>query len=210
MSSDASRLQRSLPGWAVALIVFVLTSYVAIYMGGIALIFLAKQVTQNCLAPAEIAKVAKSIAKFPDPLPKGFAFAFGIQVGPLSIITIEHQPDKQTLTMAAEERVEMADAATLLNQAYDMGVNIPSTGFPVYAHFKTLKQKGQTEIAGEKMPYMLGELEDSNGKKAEGFIASIAAKSVKKNILIFGLQPPDGGAYNIEQTLCFLKSLTGF
>ena len=56
---------------------------------------------------------------------------------------------------------------------------------------------------------MVGELEDGSGHKQEGFIGSIAVKSDKKNILIFGLQP-EGGPYNLEQTLGFLKSVAGF
>jgi hypothetical protein len=209
MSAGLSQPVESLPRWARNLIIFVVLSFFAVYFGGIGLIFFARQITLNCLKPAEIVKVATDIAKFPNPLPEGFNFVFGMHLGPLSIVTVEHQGDKQSITVAAEQRNEVADAEALLKQSYDMGVNLPSTGLPAYAHFKSMKQKAEIEVAGEKMPYIVGELEDGSGHKLEGFIGSIAVKPAKRNILIFGLQP-DGGSYKVDQTLCFLKGLTGF
>lgn len=209
MSSEVSQANESLPRWARTLIIFAVVSLLTVYIGGVGLIFLARYITLQCLDPVQIVKVAKEIARFPEPLPEGFNFVFGMHMGPLTMVSIEHKADKQAITIAAEQRAEVSNAEALLKQSYDMGVNLPSTGLPAYAHFKSPKEKGEIEIAGEKMPYMVGELEDGSGRKQEGFIGSIAVQSDKKNILIFGLQP-DGGPYNVGQTLGFLKSLTGF
>lgn len=210
MSSEArQQASPSVPRWARSLIVFAVVCLVTVYLGGVGLIFLARYVTLQCLDPAQIMKVARQIAKFPEPLPEGFNFVFGMHFGPLAMVSIEHKADKQALTIAAENRAEVGNAEQLLKQSYDMGVNLPSTGLPAYAHFKSPKEKGEIEIAGEKMPYMVGELEDGSGHKQEGFIGSIAVQSEKRNILIFGLQP-EGGSYNLGQTLGFLKSVTGF
>jgi hypothetical protein len=208
--SDSSRSNdRRLPSWAAALIVFVLALYLILYLGGIGLILFTKQMTVRSLDPLQIAKVAKEVANFPEPLPSGFVFVFGIKVGPVNIITIEHKPDKQEITLAAEQRSSEGEAKDLLKQAYDMGINLPAAGLPSSAHFKAPRVRGEAEIAGEKMPYLIGELEDGSGQRKEGFVGSILAKSTKKSILIFGIQP-SGGPYDIEETLSLLKAVHGF
>jgi hypothetical protein len=206
MSADSPVQRQRLPGWATGLVAFVVISYLAVYFGGISFLYLCKHATQKALDPAEIIRVAREIAQFPEPLPQGFSFVYGLRFGPVNLVTLVHKPNGVEITIASEQKSEALDADSALKQASDMGVNLPSSDWlPHYTRFKSAKVKDNAEIAGEKMAYMVGEIGDDEHTQP-GFLGCIVSKKTRKSILIFGIQP-EGKSYNLDETLGVLKSI---
>jgi hypothetical protein len=202
-----------LPSWAVALIAFVLFTYLGVYICGVKIIFVAKDILDQAVDPNRIRQIAHDIAKLPDPLPESYQYRLGLDLGPLELVTIEHEPDKQKILLVSEVGLDdLGDSAALaIRHIYDNGVNIPTNVSTVSAHFVSQKSQGQLEIAGKQMCYIIGELRDSENKKLEGMVGCIEADrpKVKRYIIIYALEP-SGQPYSLEITLKLLNSISGF
>ena len=211
-SLETSNLTR-LPSWALALIVFVIFIYSSIFIIGFKLILVAKDVLEQSVDPNKIKQIAQQIAKLPEPLPEGYQYRLGLDLGPLQMVTIEHVPDKQQLLLVAETGLDdLGDSSSeALKHIYDNGVNIPTNISAISAHFVAQKSTGEVELAGKKMCYIVGELSDSRNKRLEGMVGCIEADKpkLKRYVIIYALEP-DGQPYSLDVTLKLLNSISGF
>lgn len=199
---------RRLPAWSKALVVIVL----AVFAGTMTLftksVFELRTLSQLVRDPAYVRKCVDKIADLPNPLPEGYKAELGIdfELLRLSIVSIRHVPGEQQLVLfsVVTEQPANADSKVLLERFYDYGINTPS----VSARFTDLKSKGEIQVAGETMPYMLGQLSDSR-RKFEGMIACLYLKQKKKTFLAYALEP-SGKPLDPEILTRLLKNIKKF
>lgn len=216
-SGDLSN-RTKLPAWAASLIALVVLLYLAVFVGGIRIAFVAKDILEQATDPKKVKRVAKDIAKFDAVLPSGFRYVMALDLGALKLLTLEHSPDKQQVLLISQTDFEDADNSTdqtseaLLKRLYDGGINVPTNGSTISAHFVSQKTHGEVQIAKQKMCYIVGELVDTENKRLEGFVGCILLKTARKGnrtISIYATQP-DGRPYSLDETLSLLNSISSF
>jgi hypothetical protein len=191
-----------LPTWAkvvIGLVVVVILGVGGLIVGGI--VFFQSVVKQS-QDPVAMARVARAIAQFPDPLPAGYKLTMGIDLAGVKTVTVEHEADKQLLIMMSFPKKDKRDAQSIVNELYEHGVQTPQAS----AKFQEVKSKGTEQVAGQDMPYISGVMTDSTGTKFEGLVACIVSKDKDETIFIYGIQQP-GAPYNLEATMTFLKAI---
>ncbi len=218
MKSAAVSNKTNLPTWAVTLMALVVFIYLGVFIGGVRIAFVAKNILEQAIDPKKVKQVAHDIAKFAEPLPTGFQYGLGLDLGALKMLTIEHNPDKQQILLLSQTDGEDADSGTasvaqaVLKRIYDGGINIPTAGPTISAHFLSQKAHGEVQIADDKMCYIVGELADTENKRLEGLVGCILLRTAKKTnrtISVYAIQP-DGQPYSLDETLRLLNSISGF
>jgi len=214
MKADQVLNQGKLPTWAVSLIALVISVYLGVFAVGVRLALVAKDILEQANDPNKIKEVAQEIAKFPALLPTNYHYVLGLDLGPLKMVTIEHEPDKQQILLVCQ--VGLYDRGTsakdVVSDIYDSGINIPTNGRTISGHFVSRKSHGEVEVAGEKMCYIVGEISASENKKLEGMVGCILAsnpKNIQRTILISAVEP-NGQPYSLEETVGLLNCLSGF
>ncbi len=200
MTSEAKK--GGLPSWAKILIgatVVVLVGVVALVVG-VGLFF--GNMVKQAQDPAAIARVARSIATFSEPLPAGYKFSMGIDIAGIKTVTVEHQPEKQMLIVMSFPKKEKADPQTLVNELYERGVNTPQAS----AKFQEVKTRGTEKVAGQQMPYIIGTMTDRVNNRFEGLVGCIVSPTRNETIFVYGIQPP-GSPYNFDVTRGFLQTI---
>jgi len=217
------------PVWATFVIAFVVASYAAVYVAGIVGIRAAQRIARELVDPKKIAMVGNAIGGMPENLPEGFFYRVGLSVNDESVrkwlgfpssedkirslattgrnfVTIEHQPDGQQIVIVTSPEEDQKDSKEILETAYELGIQ---TG-TIIAHFKSATQRGEVQVAGVKMPYVLGEIEDANSSKTmQGMIGCISLKDKHRAVLVYGVQP-EGDSYDLAETLDLLHCIKGF
>jgi hypothetical protein len=215
MKSGVLSNKTNLPTWAVTLMAMVVFIYLGVFIGGVRIAFVAKNILEQAIDPKKVKQVAHDIAKFAEPLPTGYQYGLGLDLGALKMLTIEHNPDKQRILLLSQTDGEDADSGTgqaVLKRIYDGGINIPTTGSAISAHFLSQKAHGEVQIAHDKMCYIVGDLVDTENKRLEGLVGCILLRTAKKTnrtISVYSIQP-DGQPYNLDETLRLLNSISGF
>lgn len=205
MTESADTTKKKLPTWAKLVIGLVLAAMISssLFIFGMALFF--QKVVKDAQDPNSLVTCAKDIANIEMPLPKGYKFSMGFGLLGINTVTIDHQPDGQMIILISYPSRGDEDAQVLVDKLYDSGLNTPQAT----ARFQEVKEKSETTVGGEKMPYIVGVMEDKSGTKFEGLVGCITSKKGQKSILIYGMQPP-GAPYNKDVTMDFLKTIKGF
>lgn len=204
-------IKRALPLWANLVIAFTLVFLFAAYSAGIWGIFAIRQAHYDSLNLDKIKRVAAGIGEFPDPLPEGFRYVNGLHISffkEIEALTLEHQPDKQQISIFATIENTALDPKKLLDGALDES---PFRALADQPKFQEVKERGETQIASVPMPYIVGETVGNSGRRAMGMVGCLQPK-VKdgvKRILIYALQTSDV-PYNQDTTLKLLNSIKGF
>jgi hypothetical protein len=229
MTSAAKQNQiDKFPFWATLVIVLVVGAYAAVYVSGVLVIRASQRLARDLVDPQNIAMVASAIGEMPEKLPEGFTYRVGLSVNDealkkwfglpsspdkikdlakmsLNFLAIEHAPDgQQILIICSPPEDPPKDAKEVLQAAYDSGINTGTT----MARFQTVAQRGETQIAGLPMTYIIGETEDTNHKKRQGMVGCIVLKDKHRNMLVSGIQP-EGQNYNLNETLELLRCIQG-
>jgi hypothetical protein len=216
------------PIWATLVIAFVVVSFASVYVAGILTIKATQRIAKELVDPSNIAVVANAMGGMPEKLPEGFSYRVGLSVNDeafkkwfglpsssakiaalaktsLNFLAIEHSPDGQQVVIVSSPQEEPKDSKEILEAAYELGINTGTTT----AHFKSIKDRGQAEVAGMPMPYLLGDTEDTNQKLMQGMIGCISIKDKHRSLLVYGIQP-EGETYNLAETLDLLHCIQGF
>lgn len=196
--------QGGLPTWAkvlIGIVVLLLVGGGALIIGGV--IFM-QDFARKSQDPVAITKVAQSMAGFPNPLPPGYQYSMGFDMAGIKTVTLEHPADKQLLIMMSFPKREKKPVKEIVQEMYEKGVQTPQAS----ARFEQVKEKGEETVAGESMPYIIGQLVDNAGNKFDGMVSCLVSKDNEKTIFIYGLQQP-GSPYNLQTTTSLLKQLKG-
>src|SRR5262249_41794075 len=198
-----------LPTWAKVLIGFVVFAIIAgiIAVGGI--IYLVQDTVKKAQDPAIIAQTAKSIADFSEPLPAGYKFALALDMFGVKTVTVEHEPDKQTIIFMTAPQKEDTDPQALVNKLFEAGIKTPGQPEGASGRFEQEKLRGTETVGGEAMPYIVGSMADKSGTKLEGMVGAIVSKAKGKTVIVYGIQPGAAG-YDMETTKKLLQTIKGF
>lgn len=184
-----------------------LTTFVLVFFGYIVVRFadVAHDFSINSTNPAKIAVIAKKIAKFPEPLPEGYEYESAYSLGQ-DILTIRYRPDGQMITIMSGPYMQ-EDSRTALERIPKQA----SGGPAMFAPMEREKSRGEIEVAGEKMPYVLGEFgtKETTKEIVEGLIGCLSLKKQGKTIII-NAQPGLRTSYNLKVTTDLLQSIQGF
>ncbi len=197
--------KKRLPTWAKLVIGLVLAAMIStsLLIFGMAVFF--QKVAKEAQDPNALINCAREIANIETPLPPGYKFSMGFGMFGINTITVDHQPDNQMIILISYPSKGDENAQVLVDKLYDSGLNTPQAS----ARFQEVKEKAQTTVGGENMPYIVGVMEDKSGTKFEGLVGCICSKKAQKSILVYGMQPP-GAPYNKDVTMGFLKTIKGF
>lgn len=197
-----------LPTWAKILIGIVVGGIVigAIAIGG--LVWFVGKTVKEASDPVAVARTAKTIADFADPLPAGFKYVLALPLAGINFVTIEHESDKQVVTIVSYPKQETSDAQQLVDRFYQAGIQSGAEK-TAGGKLEDVKVRGTETVGGEPMPYLIGTLADKGGAKFEGFVGCVLPKGKTKTVIVYGMQPA-GTGYNVESTKELLRSIKGF
>lgn len=199
--------KKRLPLWANLLICVVVTVIVGVTYSAFEFFMLVRQISIDATIPEKMAANARQIANFPEPLPAGYHYLMAADLIYMTLLVVEHDPDKQQIAFYCLKGMlpQEQDAKSLLDRAYDVGINTVYTS----AKFHELKGHGTEKIAAQQMPYLIGQFTDQTERKADGFVGCICLNKAAKNILIYSY-PDRHNAYNQQVTMDLLRSIKGF
>jgi hypothetical protein len=198
--------KRRLPGWARIIVTLVLISLVSLTYGAFQLADWIGIMAKDAIDPKKMPVVAAEIGAFPEPLPAGYRYEYAYDF-PVPYVQIHHDPDNQLMQLLWDRNLIEEDPELFLNRAIDLGGMAVPNQMPNKIH--AIKSKGNESIAGHRMPYIVGEFYNENGKNVEGMIGCICVKEKRKTILIYALEPV-GTPYNLQVTMDLLKSIKSF
>ena len=94
------------------------------------------------------------------------------------------------------------DAAKLVQRSYESGFSTPQAT----AKFESVKNRGNFDIGGVSMPYILGNMTDQEGHKLQGLVGCVVKKETHEALLLYGVQFA-GKDYDMAVTEGFLKTI---
>ena len=160
--------------------------------------------TKKALDPKYSAQVANSIIKLEEPLPQGFIrmMAFDLGMGMkqvhysnpsegLSIIIMKLDSKGGTADSIVGNYASSGTSSLPADAAYDIG---SAGGLPLI-----IVGKGRLTVAGESMPYVIGD-RSVNGTKVPQFVGCVVPKDSRTPIVILGQNNLPGGAYKLALT----------
>ena len=207
MTSEAKK--GGLPTWAKVLIGLVLVGVIVFIIGVVGLIWFFQKTVKEAQDPAAIAKTAKEVARFPDPLPEGYKYTFALPLAGINTVSVEHEPSKQMIMFISYPQVEKSSPQELVDKVYQAGIQTPGQSDIKGGKIEDIKSRGTETVAGETMPYIVGTLTDKSGTKFEGMVGCLVSPAEKKTVFIYGMQPT-GGDYKLDATMDLLKQIKGF
>jgi len=173
---------KPLPLWARALVTLVAGGMLVGLCLVIGLTALLKNQADASQDPKYIAAIAQKIVKLPDPLPKGYTFAGGVDLLLLQVVSIDYDKGKQNLLFIA--RPTDMDSREMLNDAFQKGFVTSEALTPT--EFSGVLSEGGWLIQDTQIPYRLGRLQNNQG------LALVACVStVEKGRDGSPLQPPE-------------------
>jgi hypothetical protein len=211
MSAQAQIIRnqgRGLPLWSKALIALVVLGLAAGYGFGLVAIKGTKELATQMLDPAAIARAAHDIGDFPVPLPPGYHYVIGLSMPGLDMVTIEHAPEQQLISLFGFDREPDFDVKHVLRYGYSQGLIMLKTT----AVFTSESATKTATVANHEMPYIIGNtVEFPTKHKGQGMVGAIQipVKERRKNILIYALQTTDV-PYNQQITMDLLNSIKSF
>lgn len=200
------------PIWAKMLVSCVLTGWIA--FAGLFTYFLfgCVQLLKEATDPVIIAREAKRIVQFADPLPEGFKYTFtGIPLN-YNLMTMAYKPDGTVFVIGTKSKSELGskDARKIVENPKDFG--LPN----VYGEMK-LEQKGSIDVAGENLEYVSGS--STNQDHSIGCFIGCAMLKNDSALIIYavttrentdGAQSAHKDTFNMEATKKLLSAIKGF
>ena len=196
-----------LPTWAKVLIGLVAGGMVIGILAIVGGVWYFGNMMKQAQDPTAIAKTARQIAEFPDPLPQGYQYKLALPIAGINTVAIEHDPDKQMIMFVSYPQNDKSDPKKLIDEVYEKGFSPPGQGGG--GKIEEVKSRGTELVGGAEMPYIVGSMTDKSGTKIEGMIGCVVSKDKGKTVLIYGMQPGEG-AYRLDVTKDLLKTIKTF
>lgn len=178
-----------LPLWSRLLIGFVSLGVASLLVAMIQGTIVVKQTFEHAFEPTFVGQVASRMAKFPEPLPDGYAFNFGLDLGAVRLVSLVYKKNDQYLLLInhlinapSPSEKKSLNTGELLKKYYEIGLN--TTG--AQARFKSVISEGAWTIQGQRIPYIIGDLEDTPGK---GLVACRVDPVSSSATIFYAYQP---------------------
>lgn len=209
------KVRKPLPLWSRLLIILVTMMFFGSVYGVISGVGSFKRAFEHAEEPAYIKKVANRIARFPDPLPDGFKYIFGFEMGlpflvsssesmSLKIVVMDYRNGKQQLSLISFN--QKRDAKELLDQAYKIGLNT----YSVSGHFTKVVSQGGWTVHGTTIPYVVGNLTTVDGEEYLGLVSAMSIPNKEKSLLIYAVEPHKTKKFDLNVCMQLLKELSNF
>lgn len=201
--------RKDLPTWSRLVIILVLIAFWGSISGIIYGVYSFQQTFQNAENPKYIAKVASDVATFPEPLPKDYKYIFGVGMDFLhavavKIVAIDYKKGKQQLVFISVNQKQKV--GSVLEDAYRIGINTPKYS----GKFTKIIRQGSFTIQGRTMPYIIGNVTDTVGKKHIGLVSCVVAPKKQKTIIFYSIQPNEKEKFDINVVVKLLTQITSF
>lgn len=225
---------KPLPVWARALITVVSASMILSLAAVVGMCIFFKNTFEHAQDPQFISQLAQKVAQFPQPLPKGYSYIFGVDFFNLiKIVSIDYENGKQQFSFYSYVNNRKDPEVGQIPMSVDgLPVTPPGQGigdevkfeteaqktlnriynesgvntFTVQARFQSLISKGSWLIQGVQIPYMVGKLTGNNGT---GLVACIVDTQNNKDIVIYAVQPDDKD-FDMKVCTNLLQDIKGF
>jgi hypothetical protein len=204
MTNEVEANKGGLPTWAKILIGLVVVGGAGVIIASVGFFFFIKDMVQKAEDPETIVRTTKQIAEFQNPLPEGYKFEAAFTLMNVGTVIVQHPQDKQTLTLISFPKKEN-DPKAFVDRIIESGVDSGKST----AKLEEIKSRGDLDVAGVHMPYVIGKMADKSGKTFEGMVGCLVSPTKEKTLLVYGTQPL-GTEYNVESTKQFLKAIKSF
>lgn len=172
------------PIWASVIVCLVLTVWIAGSGFFAVTLYAAVQGLKKATDQVYIARNVDKIAKFEDPLPKGFKYTFSGVPFRFNLVTIGYEPDNSVFVIGTkpEDDLKTTDARQIVDNPLNFGL-------PKLYGDMNIEKKGSMQIAGEKLEYVTGTTSDQEQRTIGGFIGCAILKN-KSALIVYALTPP--------------------
>ncbi len=203
--------RKPLPLWSRLLIVLVSMMFFGSIYGIVLGTVSFKKAFENCQETSHIKQVAQKILKFPTPLPSGYKYSLGVDLDffgmNVKFVGIDYKEGKQQLLFVSLNSINPdRSPRTMLQSAYDIGVNTPS----VSGKFTETLSKGRWTFEGSSMPYIVGKLKDVDDKEHVGLVACMIMPEKKRTLFLYAVEPGEKEKFDINVSMGLLKEIRGF
>lgn len=173
---------KPLPFWSRCLITIVGLSIGLSLFGIVGVTNAFKKTFEHAQDPVEISKITQSFVRLPMPLPSGYQFLFGVDLGTFKVVAIDCKKGKpQQILFISCPTAETMDAQQVLTQMYERGV------FDTYgqARFTDVLEEGGWTIQGQQVPYRIGKLE---GQQGTGLVGCVVNPLNARALIMYDVQ----------------------
>lgn len=198
------RSQRgAVPGWLKVLLVVIVVGIV----GFVGLCIFGVNMAMDAVKPGNASKVAQELVDISDPLPSGWEYLMGMNMGFAKMCSIKNQDGTAIVQLIEVPNTKNQTAEQIIDSA---GANFDNPGAPGVSGTKGQFEKesqGTRVVGGMDMPYLRGKM-TSKGKVAQMEIGVVVLPGGKA-VMIQELEP-DSQSFDPAVTKPLLDSIKGF
>lgn len=207
--SNYSRNEKGLATWVKVLIGVMIIGTISIVAIVGASIWFVGSAYKDMSDPKKSKATVESIAKFEDPLPKGWQFGLALPLGPISVAMLSNEKAKLNITLlklpsgGKDVTNEVVVGEYAAKGVPDMFGSGKKSSGPL-----TVQNKGKMNVGGEELAYVTGVSSEAS-KKNPQFIGSVIPKN-KESVIIVQGQALDSEEYPMDETKTLLGAIKSF
>jgi hypothetical protein len=132
--------------------------------------------------PAKIQKVLNEMVEMQEPTPKGFSYAFALNMAPLAdvkFVLVNYEPTHMYLMLGKMPIQEKKTPEEIAADLGSKGVQGASVKFES-------KSKGTEKVAGQDLIYAIGTATDKQGENVPAMIGIMATPMKKDTFFVYG------------------------
>lgn len=187
--------QGAMPGWVKVILAVVVIGAV----GVIALVWAGFSMVSNSITPDGAAKVAKEMVVIKEPLPTGWSYVMGMNMGVTKIASLKNEDASVLVQFLEVPNPKKLTAEAMLSES-ELGKSATKGRFQ-------RERTGSTWIGGEKVNYVRGTM-DHKGQSSAVEIGIVVMPS-GKTIMIQEIEP-NAETFDPELPKPILNSITKF
>lgn len=188
--------QGAMPGWVKVILAVVIIGVV----GVIALVWAGFSMVKNSISPDGAAKVAKEMVVIKEPLPSGWSYVMGMNMGVTKIASLKNEDASVLVQFLDIPNPKKLSAESMLSDS-ELGRSAGSRG-----RFQK-ERGGSTWIGGEKVNYVRGTM-DHKGQTSAVEIGIVVMPS-GKTIMVQEIEP-GADKFDPELPKPLLNAITKF
>lgn len=209
---NVSRNERGLATWVKVLIGVMIVGTISIVAIVGATTWFIFSAAKDLADPGKIKATVDTIAKFEDPLPKGWKYTMALPLGPMSVAMVSNEKADINVTLLKMPSGGKDMSSDMVVGEYsEKGVpavpNVTGTG-PKPSSPIAVQNKGKLTVGGEELAYAIG-VSKNQGPKLSQFIGCVMPKSGQSAIIVQG-QCAKSEEYPLEETKTLLNAIKSF
>lgn len=194
------RSQRgAVPGWLKVLLVVIVVGIV----GFVGLCIFGVNMAMDAVKPGNASKVAQELVDISDPLPSGWEYLMGMNMGFAKMCSIKNAEGTAIVQLIEVPNSKNQTAEQIIDSA---GANFDTPGSSTKGKFEKESQ-GTRVVGGKDMPYLRGKM-TSKGKVAQMEMGVVILPGGKA-LMIQELEP-EHESFDPEVTKPILDAIKGF